>query len=248
MQATWTSCRAALLVALLATICVTSGCARREVVSEWEQRRQQFVEALERAGLLTDSALRAALQRVPREDLLPDAFRQRAYEDTPLQLPGLIYEPSPLVHVSMIQAGKVRRGSNVLDLEPGAGYRAALCAAMGATVCCVVGSPDQEVMLRGALTKIGFPRIAVHTAQASAGWPPMGPYNVLFASWRPGHVPETIIDQIRNQGRLVLLPRPARDRIEVLKCQKTTLERVETISIASLAQAFSAALLTVTQP
>jgi protein-L-isoaspartate(D-aspartate) O-methyltransferase len=216
-----------------------AGCAQKPA-DPYAAARAAFAAALERAGLVTSPALLQAVRQVPRHELLAEAFRPLAYTDTPLAfLPGL-YEPSPLVQIAMVQAAGVRRGQSVLDLDPGLGYRAALCAAQGAHVHCLATSPDRQQMLAQNLAR--FPSVAIHLGETAAGCPQHAPYNVLFASWSRQEVPETILDQLRNQGRLVLLPKPASDTIVVLRNQKTTLQLEQTIPVAQLSQAFQAAL------
>lgn len=194
----------------------------------------QMVDAMEKSGLLVDTKVADAARQVPRELLLPEGFADQAYVDAPLTLgPGGV-EPSPLVQVTMVQAGRVAAGQRVLDLEPGQGYRAALCAAIGAKVYCLVGSPNHQQALQANLRNAGLPDVTVEIGEAATGLPRYAEYNVLFGSWTPKLVPDTIKDQVRNQGRFVLLPKPACDRIEVLKSQKTTLSPLETINVGLL--------------
>ncbi len=198
----------------------------------------QMVDAMERSGALSDSRVAAAARKVPREVLLPEGFADQAYLDVPLALELGSFEPSPLVQVAMVQAARVGGEQRVLDLEPGQGYRAALCAMMGARVYCLVGSPNDQQTLQTNLRNVGLANVTVELGQEATGLPRYAEYNVLFGCWTPRDVPDTIKDQVRNQGRFVLLPKPGRDRIEVLKSQKTTLSPLETINVGLLSHKY----------
>ncbi len=228
----------ALSLVPLVLMCL-GGCGSKTLSTE-EKQRLQFAAQLQRAGLLVDSRLTQAVQAVPRHALLPQDLADRAYTDTPLTLGATSFEPSPVVQVAMVQAARVGPGQYVLDLEPGIGYRAALCARMGARVLCLVGSPNLKQELESAMQKLDLAGVKVDLGDP-AGMAKYGPYNVVFGCWSSREVPETMADQLRNQGRMVLLPSAGRDRIEVLRNQKGTLSLVETLQIAQLSQAFSQA-------
>jgi protein-L-isoaspartate(D-aspartate) O-methyltransferase len=203
-----------------------------------------MVDALQRSGLLVDPELARAVEKVPREMLLPETLAQQAYVDAPLTLGWAAYEPSPIVQIAMVQAGRVGRGQTVLDLEPGIGYRAALCDALGGRVYCLVQSPNHKHTLEANLARAHASNVVVEIGEETSGLAKYGQYNVLMGRWAAREVPEVIVDQVRNQGRIVLLPAPQRDRIEVLKSQKGTLSLVETIEVMRLSQTYASFLST----
>jgi len=218
------------LLAVVAVMAVGCGGRGRDPVA---RARAQFATALRDARLVTDQALLRAVKGIPLHKLVQPAAGPEAYGDAPL--PGAVAGAvSPVIDAVMVEASNVKRGNKVLDVAPGSGYRAALCTRLGAQVCCVVGSPDEAQALRDGLKRAGCGSVIVELGIKAQGCPKYGPFNVLFADWDASTVPEAIIDQIRNQGRMVLLPRQAADRIFVLKCQKTTLSPLETISVADV--------------
>ena len=219
-----------LLAAAAAAVVAGCGGRGRDPVAH---ARAQFAAALRDSGLVTSAALVRALETVPLHELVQPAAGPEIYSEMPVA-GGVVGSAPPVVDAVMVEAAGVKRGNKVLDVAPGIGYRAALCAKLGARVCCVVGSPDEEQRLRDALKRVGCGSVAVELGIKSQGCPKYGPFNILFADWDAASIPEAIIDQIRNQGRVVLLPRPAADRILVLKCQKTTLSPLETISVADV--------------
>ena len=91
------------------------------------QERRRKVRALEAQGLLSSPRIKAALLKVRREDFIPSEYRDYAYEEVPLPLPGsaatiscphsypLFYEPLGL-----------DRGQRFLEVGTGSGYGAAV--------------------------------------------------------------------------------------------------------------------------
>src|SRR5207247_4927310 len=91
------------------------------------REREAKVEELRRRGLLRSERLRRAMLTVRREDFIPSAYRDHAYEEVPLPLPGeratiscphsypLFYEPLGL-----------GEGHRFLEVGVGSGYGTSL--------------------------------------------------------------------------------------------------------------------------
>ncbi|MBC7287416.1 MAG: hypothetical protein H5T86_05095 [Armatimonadetes bacterium] len=237
----------ALAIGVLAVVTVSAalgGCGQK-ATDPLAAARASFAQALRDSGLVTDPALANACASVPLHELVDPPTGAEAYGEWPLVTTALGVTESPIADVLMVQAAKLRGGNDVLDVSPGIGYRAALCAFLGAHVVCLAGSPDEAQRLRAALQRVGCGSVIVEVGIKTDGCAKYGPYNVLFADWDPTGVPETVLDQVRNQGRVVLMPRAAPNAISVFRCQKTTLQPVETIDLSWALQQYRAARMAV---
>ena len=66
--------------------------------ADLDREREAKVAELTRCGLLRSGRLREAMRRVRREDFVPPAWRDYAYAEVPLPLPGRL--PGRLATIS----------------------------------------------------------------------------------------------------------------------------------------------------
>jgi len=118
--------------------------------------------------------------------------------------------PSPFldqrmgVLVRMLEALELRGSEKVLDIGTGAGYRAALLGSLAAHVHSVELLPNVAAAARQRLEKLRSKNVAVIDGDGSRGWPPAGPYDAILVACASPYVPEQLIDQLRDGGRLVI--------------------------------------------
>ena len=99
----------------------------RKGSDELRGEREQKVAQLVRRGLLRSEPLRRAMLRVPREEFVPPAYRDHAYEEVPLPLPGRAASIScPHSYPLFYEALGLEAGHRFLEIGTGSGYGAAL--------------------------------------------------------------------------------------------------------------------------
>src|SRR5439155_21035484 len=114
----------------------SSSRGRRGRVADFDYdaaRERMVVEQLEARGF-RDSAVLAAMRRVPRHLFVEPALRDRAYEDTPLPIGERQTISQPYMVALMSEALELVPGARVLEVGTGSGYQAAVLAEMGARV------------------------------------------------------------------------------------------------------------------
>ena len=93
-----------------------------------QARRVRMVNEQLRARDITSARVLEAMRTVPRHRFVPDAVRDRAYDDSPLPI-GLGQTISqPYIVAFMTQALDVQPGHRVLEIGTGSGYQAAVLA------------------------------------------------------------------------------------------------------------------------
>ena len=146
-----------------------------------------------------------AMLAVPREDFVPIARREAAYmgENVPLSGGRVLLEPRTLA--KMLDALDVGPEDLVLDIGTGMGYSAALLARM---VEAVVALEEDEALARDAedaLGAIGADNVAVVEGPLHEGSAKHGPYNVILLQGGVETVPQAILDQLRDGGRIAAI-------------------------------------------
>jgi protein-L-isoaspartate(D-aspartate) O-methyltransferase len=143
-----------------------------------------------------------AMTEVPRHNFLPKELAHRAYHDSPLPIGLGATISQPYIVAAMIEAAGVEPGHRVLDVGTGSGYQAAVLAQMGADVWTVERVPTLVDGARRALAP--WPSVRLHHADGYVGLPNAAPFDAILVAAAAPRVPDSLLDQLAPNGRLVL--------------------------------------------
>ena len=170
---------------------------------DYAQARRLMVDCQLRTFDVNDNAVLDAFDAVPREDFVPRGREPFAYIDQSLKLGGADgdarYLPAPMLLARMIQALKLRPGVRVLDVGTGYGYAAAVMGRLGAKVTALEPVP---ALASAARERLG-PGTAVIEGALDKGAPTEGPFSAILVNGRIEVRPQTLLDQLEDDGRLV---------------------------------------------
>jgi len=166
---------------------------------------------------ISDERVLAAMGRVPRELFVGDRDRRRAYRDMPLRIGHRQTISQPYMVAVICQVAEVGEGDRVLDIGTGSGYQAAVLAELGATVYTIERIPELAERARARLAEAGYGHVDVHVGDGSLGLPEHGPYHAIVVAAAAPAMPESLYDQLRVRGRLVVpVGGPDGQRLEVI--------------------------------
>jgi protein-L-isoaspartate(D-aspartate) O-methyltransferase len=169
-----------------------------------ERARREMVELQLRARDIVDENVFRAMEQVPRELFVPERESRRAYEDAALPIGHGQTISQPYMVARICEALAVRPGHRVLDVGTGSGYQAAVLAELGAEVVTIERIPELAVQARANLTAAGYERVEVVVGDGTLGLPERAPFDgIAVAAAAPG-LPETLYEQLRPGGRLVV--------------------------------------------
>ncbi len=182
---------------------------RRSVKSDEDLRREREAKTAElgRRGLLRSERLRRAMLIVRREDFIPSRYRDHAYEEVPLPLPGegatiscphsypLFYEPLGL-----------GEGHRLLEVGVGSGYGTALAREVvgpGGLVVAVDIDPATLAFGRQNLQRAGCTDVVLVHGDGGLGYPVHAPFDRICVTAACPGVPPPLIEQLAARGRLI---------------------------------------------
>jgi protein-L-isoaspartate(D-aspartate) O-methyltransferase len=116
-------------------------------------------------------------------------------------------EPTPdtvRVLVRMLEALSLTGSETVLDVGTGVGFRAALLGKLAARVHTIESSPEVAAASRVVLQRLGVTNVEVIDGDGSLGWPQAAPYDAIVVGCASPDVPNEMLDQLREGGRLVI--------------------------------------------
>jgi protein-L-isoaspartate(D-aspartate) O-methyltransferase len=172
---------------------------------DFEARREAMVDTQVRPSDVTRLPIIEALLAVPREEFVPVNLREAAYigENLPLGPGRTILEPRTFA--KMLEAVDLGPGDLVLDLGCGLGYSAAVMARMADAVAAVEEIDGMASEALATLAEQGVDNVVVETAPLTDGAPQHGPYDAIVIEGAVEQIPGTILDQLKEGGRIVAL-------------------------------------------
>lgn len=164
-------------------------------IPDYAAAREAMIESQLRPEGVADPAVLGAMARVERERFVPTDVRPLAYADRAVSVGSGRFLPAPAVLGQLLTQMMPRRGQRALLVGAGTGYSAAVLAAMGLEVVAV----ESDASLAAAARALG---IAIVEAPLEGGDPKHGPYDQILIDGAVEYIPDAIIDQLADGGRL----------------------------------------------
>jgi protein-L-isoaspartate(D-aspartate) O-methyltransferase len=168
----------------------------------FHQARINMVDSQLRPNGITDHRIFAAMQTVPRENYVPESWRNVAYmdEDIPLRV-GYRMLMEPMSFGRMLQLADIQPNEHVLIVGTATGYSAAVLALMAKSV--VALESDAELYAAAKAHLDGIANVQVATGPLGAGWRAFAPYDCILIEGRIARMPDTLCSQVKDNGRIV---------------------------------------------
>ena len=173
-------------------------------IDVYTQARQKMVrEQIELRGVQQESVLEA-MRRVERHRFVPEEYLDQAYDDHPLPIGYGQTISQPYIVALMSEALGVEAGDRVLEIGTGSGYQAAVLAEMGVEVYTVEIVPELASQAEQRLKELGYDQVQVLAADGYFGWEDHAPYDAIIVTAAPDHLPQPLVNQLADGGRLVI--------------------------------------------
>ncbi len=161
-----------------------------------------MVDSQLRPNSVTQPAVVHAFQTVPRENFVPSGKAAFAYHDEDIEVAPGRFLLEPLTTGRLIAESGARSGEKALIVGGATGYSAALLAEMGLHVTMV---EEAGLAAEAAARLSGTDGVKVETGALADGWAADAPYDLVIVEGHVNDVPDAIIAQIRDGGRIAAI-------------------------------------------
>jgi protein-L-isoaspartate(D-aspartate) O-methyltransferase len=168
------------------------------------EQRRQMVEATIEARGVRDARVLEAMRQVPRHLFVPEDLRASAYLDGPLPIGEGQTISQPYIVAIMTAALGLRPEDRVLEIGTGSGYGAAVLGRLASNVETLERHETLAAQAKERLRAAGFENVRVHHADGTLGWPAQAPYNGISVTAGGTRIPEALLWQLAQGGRLVM--------------------------------------------
>ena len=164
---------------------------------------------------ISDPSVLQVMRELPREMFVPDAFRDRAYENSPLPI-GLHQTISqPTVVAMMTEALELNDLSKVLEIGTGCGYQTSVLARLARRVYTIERHRPLQQEAEERFHALGFTNIVTRCGDGSKGWPEQAPFSRIIVTAAAIDIPEVLLSQLDDDG-IMVVPVGLEERVQSL--------------------------------
>jgi protein-L-isoaspartate(D-aspartate) O-methyltransferase len=163
-----------------------------------------MVETQIRARGVSDEAVLAAMEKVPRHEFVLERYLEQAYADHPLPIGYGQTISQPFIVAWMTELLELERGDKVLEIGTGSAYQAAILAELTDEVYTLEIIEELEKSAEERLKRLGYTKVKVKHADGYYGWEEYAPYDAIIVTCAPDHIPQPLVQQLKDGGRLVI--------------------------------------------
>jgi len=181
----------------------------------------EFLLTLRRRGIADQAVLRA-MDEVPRAQFVETDFAGSAYADQALPIACGQTISQPYVVAYMTEQLRLRPEHRVLEVGTGSGYQAAVLSRLARDVVSIERYRTLAEKARERLHALGYDNVEVVVGDGIAGVPEKAPYDRIIVTAAAPEVPQALIDQLADDGGVMLLPLGPQDGPQnIVKLTKT---------------------------
>ncbi|MRT03827.1 protein-L-isoaspartate(D-aspartate) O-methyltransferase [Ewingella americana] len=170
-----------------------------------EQLRQQGIH---------DENLLHAIEKVPRERFVDEAFQHKAYENTALPIGSGQTISQPYTVARMTELLCLTATSRVLEIGTGSGYQTAILAHLVEHVFSVERIKGLQWQAKRRLKQLDLHNVSTRHGDGWEGWPSRGPFDAIIVTAAPLEIPQDLLQQLDDGGVMIL---PVGEQNQVLQ-------------------------------
>jgi protein-L-isoaspartate(D-aspartate) O-methyltransferase len=172
--------------------------------ADLKKARLHMVQSAIKARGISNPAVLAAMQTVPRHRFVPENLLSVAYADKPLPIGEGQTISQPYVVALMTEVLNLEKDQRVLEIGTGSGYQAGVLGQITDQVY-TIEIKEKLYYKAGKLLKLlGYDKIKTRHADGYFGWPQKAPFDAIMITAAIDHIPPPLIKQLKDGGRLVL--------------------------------------------
>ena len=177
---------------------------RRDKFPVVEKARQMVENELLPQDGLTNPAVIDVMKRVPRNRFVPPLHQSIAFRDQAIAIGNAQTISPPYIVAYMTEQLDPKPGDKVLEIGTGSGYQAAVLSLLVDQVYSIEIVEPLGLRAEKTLKTLGMDNVHVRVGDGYKGWPEAAPFDSVIVTCSPESVPQPLIDQLREGGRMII--------------------------------------------
>lgn len=173
-----------------------------------------LAQKLHAEGIVNVEVLQA-IARSPRHIFVPEILAHKAYDNTalPIGQGQTISQPYIVAKMSeLLLADGVP--DSILEIGTGSGYQTSILAQLTPKVFSVERIKSLQWQAKRRLQAMDLHNVSMKHGDGWKGWNSKAPFQAIIVTAAPSSVPQALLDQLADGGRLVI---PVGDQTQILK-------------------------------
>lgn len=181
-----------------------------------QRTRDRLIQRLREEGIKNDDVLEV-MSKVPRHIFVDEALASRSYEDTALPIGHgqTISQPYIVARMTELLLESTSQ-QRVLEVGTGSGYQTAILSPFVEQIFTVERIAPLLEQAKEKHKALGLSNIRYSLSDGSWGWPRHAPFDVIIATAAPEEIPEELLEQLSENGRLIIPHGGAKQRLSVI--------------------------------
>lgn len=179
-------------------------CRMTNQKESYESLRHDMVDKQIIARGVTDQETLRAMRTVPRHLFVPAEITKYAYDDRPLSIGSGQTISQPFIVAYMTECSQPSKDKKALEIGTGSGYQAAILSEVVDSVYTIEIVPKLAAESAARLKNLGYNNVIVMLGDGYKGWPEHAPFDIILVTAAADHIPQPLIDQLAEGGRLVM--------------------------------------------
>lgn len=167
------------------------------------KRKNMLNKQLIARGIKDPSTLKA-MEKVPRHRFVPKKMQSQAYNDHALPIGNEQTISQPYIVAFMTETLNLAPTDKVLEIGTGSGYQAAVMAEIVELVYTIEIIKNLADTAQEVLASLEYDNVNVKWGDGYHGWPEKGPFDAIMVTAGAEEVPEPLISQLKEGGRMVI--------------------------------------------
>ncbi len=167
---------------------------------------EEMVRRLENFGYIKSRQVKKAMLKVDRKDFVPEEYKDLAYADQPLPIPGNVTISAPHMHAILLEELELNKGMKVLEIGFGSGILLAYIAEIVGKKGMVFGVEINKQAFefgKKNLEKYGYENVKIFLKDGKKGLPEFAPYDRIVCSAAAKRIYDEWIQQLKTNGILI---------------------------------------------
>lgn len=184
------------------------------------QNQIGLIMQLRRRGIRDPNVLRA-MERIPRELFVDEAFSEHAYQDIALPIECGQTISQPFVVAYMTEKLDLKPSHKVLEIGTGSGYQSAILSQLCRRVYTIERWRELQKAAEARLAELKIANVTTIIGDGWLGWPPQAPFDRIIVTAAAVDAPAALLDQLKDGGRMIIPLGETRDSQSLVQIDKT---------------------------